>query len=229
MRLMFGQEKGSRAKTRTFGSVEALMIICEWHARALHYPPENDGWDSDLLLTHTEEHDPSCPKESPNQWLEELIEPVQRSDRMSWMLLGCANSLAHELRVFEDVDSDRDLERTRQKHRLRKLIFVFFNQFEFRVGHNSVLHQNFQVGRVDNTPSSAVTPSDKVLSQWMELTKLLKTLFGMLFSSRDFAQDILHSGRYVGIIEHFQPLLAQWHLKFLSDQGSSFRTIGAPS
>jgi len=45
MRIMLGQEKASNARTRTVGSIEALLLISEWHPRALHFPTASDGWD----------------------------------------------------------------------------------------------------------------------------------------------------------------------------------------
>src|SRR6478735_6080204 len=38
MRIIFGQEKRSKAKTRTRGSIEALLLIIEWHPQAIHLP-----------------------------------------------------------------------------------------------------------------------------------------------------------------------------------------------
>jgi len=40
-RLLFGQEKGSTAKIRTLGSIEALLLLSEWHPRALHVIAES--------------------------------------------------------------------------------------------------------------------------------------------------------------------------------------------
>ncbi|KAF7128458.1 hypothetical protein CNMCM5793_003188 [Aspergillus hiratsukae] len=103
LRIMLGQEKFSKAKTRHLGTVEALLLLSEWYPRALHFPPENDGWDSDLMLTAPSERDPPpVTEESPMQdrWREDVVEPTRRSDRMSWMLVSSALALAHELGVF---------------------------------------------------------------------------------------------------------------------------------
>ncbi|KAH3117710.1 hypothetical protein KXV82_007012 [Aspergillus fumigatus] len=103
LRIMLGQEKFSKAKTRHLGTVEALLLLSEWYPRALHFPPENDGWDSDLMLTAPSERDPPpVTEESPMQdrWREDVVEPTRRSDRMAWMLVSSALALAHELGVF---------------------------------------------------------------------------------------------------------------------------------
>src|ERR1700744_6377870 len=43
LRIMLGQEKGTRTKARSLGSIEALLLISEWHPRSLHFPPESHG------------------------------------------------------------------------------------------------------------------------------------------------------------------------------------------
>ena len=73
--------------------------MTEWHPRALHFPPENDGWDSSLGSNNDDSYYSSKRNEETHliRWREEVFEPAKRSDRMSWMLLGLANTLAHEL------------------------------------------------------------------------------------------------------------------------------------
>lgn len=57
MRILLGQEKGSKAKTRNLGSIEAPILLTEWHPRALQVPPVSDGWDSDLILSFPDVRD----------------------------------------------------------------------------------------------------------------------------------------------------------------------------
>ncbi|KAF4544530.1 C6 transcription factor [Lasiodiplodia theobromae] len=90
LRIMLGQEKGSTAKTRTVGSIEGLLLLAEWHPRALHFPPASDGWDSGLVAIEAhDEEEPSSPEANPsvsNRWLEDVIEPARRSDRLGDVL-----------------------------------------------------------------------------------------------------------------------------------------------
>ncbi|KAF5650007.1 ARO80-positive transcription regulator of ARO9 and ARO10 [Fusarium sp. NRRL 52700] len=95
MRITFGQEKRSKAKTRTRGSIEALLLIIEWHPQAIHLPPASDGWDSPTLLTDFDPRDDQFDNQADAnddneaQWLRDVILPAKTSDRMFWMLLGC--------------------------------------------------------------------------------------------------------------------------------------------
>lgn len=227
-RLIYGQEKGSTAKTRTLGSIEALLLLSEWHPRSLHFPSESDGWDSDLIpsVSDVDENEPSTPGGPSNKWLEDVVEPARRSDRMSWMLLGCALSLAHELDVFDD---DRDLNEpidestSVRTSRVKRLLFVFVNQLASRLGKLSMLPQNLTYA-VINEPRSRQSGNDywdTFMCAWTDLTKLNKSLSEQAFQSKAATQQLLRSGRYVGLLELFQPLLGQWQDKYLDNQGQS--------
>jgi hypothetical protein len=76
------------------------MLLTEWHPRALHFPPGDDG---DELLVREDQvglnPDDSDLEENKNKGiggkrLESYLEPAWRSDRMCWMLLGNAMALS---------------------------------------------------------------------------------------------------------------------------------------
>ena len=98
MRLVLRRGKYSKAKTRTLGTIEALLPLTEWHPRALYAPPPSNGWDSDVLFTVRDIRDQGVDVvDSPSRtrWREDVIEPANRSDRMCWMVISCALSLAN--------------------------------------------------------------------------------------------------------------------------------------
>ncbi|EGE04445.1 C6 transcription factor [Trichophyton equinum CBS 127.97] len=239
MRVMLGQEKGSKAKTRTVGTIEALLVMSEWHPRSLHFPPESDGWDSDLMMDNTPEHHDSTSPDSSvsasSRWLEDVIEPARRSDRMSWMLLGSGLTLAHELGIFDTDDSRAKslisspegehqgfpVEETMNfpRHRIRQLLYVFINQLASRLGCMSLMPQSLNHSIV--APSSLNTGIDEwqtFMNSWIELTKLAKSVTDMFFPSATFTRQQLHSGRYIGLLDHFRPLLSQWRQKHLDSK-----------
>ncbi|KAB8269266.1 hypothetical protein BDV30DRAFT_229964 [Aspergillus minisclerotigenes] len=158
LRIMLGQEKLSKAKTRHAGSIEALLLMCEWYPRALNFPLENDGWDSDLILTEPDLRDPPAPaSELPmsDRWKEDVVEPTRRSDRMSWMLVSTALALAHELGIFKNDNGKRkdeyDVTGKRsdagvylqqlewRRRRLPSLLYVFANMLASRLGCTSLI------------------------------------------------------------------------------------------
>jgi hypothetical protein len=228
LRVMLGQEKKSKGKTRQPGTIEALLLLTEWNPRSLYFPPPNDGWDSDLLLSTMDKRDElhhGTEPPSRGRWLEDVINPAKRSDRMSWMLAGCALSLAQELGIFDDRDNDTNKDnsmfapgeerRIEQRHRLRKLLYLFIEQLSSRLGCDSIIPQS--LGHKLSTTSLSTTSFYRSTDSWMpfmfawtELTKLVKSVSDMLFHSPSFTKHLLHSGRYVNLIEHFQPLLSMW-------------------
>jgi hypothetical protein len=232
---MLGQERSSKFNTRTLGTIEALMLISEWHPRSLHFPPENDGWDSDMTIGIQDGmmKSPNEPESSSsNQWLQDVIEPARRSDRMSWMLLGSAFSLAHELGVFETEERSQPspdstvpalAEHNKlRKQRVQQLLYIYINQLSSRIGCMSLMPQN--LNRVINghnssplssSPGDVRTEWTTFMESWMDLTKLAKSVNDMLFPSASFAKQQLHSGRYIALLDHFRPLLTQWRNRHL--------------
>ncbi|PYH34316.1 putative C6 transcription factor [Aspergillus neoniger CBS 115656] len=222
VRLIFGQEKSSQTRIRSIGTIEALLLMSEWHPRSLHFPPESDGWDSDLVLAP--EHQES-EGSSADRWLEDMIEPAKRSDQMSWMLLGSALSLAHELGIFELDDkkcdytsvyegsiSDDQIKLRRQ--RVQRLLYVYINQLAWRIGCVSLMPQSLSHAIAGRQISRALSqPGDEWLAfmdSWMDLTKLAKSVTDTFFPSVSFARQQFHSGRYIDLLDHFRTLLVRW-------------------
>lgn len=221
LRITFGAEKYSTAKSRTLSSLHALLLIIEWHPRLLHFPPENDGWDASLAAIVDDSAQPQDRKgEAARRWREDVFEPAKRSDRLSWMLVGLAITLAHELGVFDAVDNDgeastqKSLRETRT--RIRRLLYLYSHQLSLRLGCPNMFPQG---DHLILQPPSAASLSDLdqpakerelLLSKWIEITKLLATATHMFFSSKSATKTMLRSYRYVGLVEHFQPLLARW-------------------
>lgn len=227
-RLTFGQEKYSVAKSRTMGSIEGLLLMTEWHPRSLHFPPENDGWDASLGATNDDAYFSSKRNEEEHliRWREEVFEPAKRSDRMSWMLLGLANTLAHELGVWDNnnnLDDCSEAAKSSQdsKVKVRRLLFVCINQLASRIGCTTLIPQaNPQSIAYAPDQPGAERDRQALISDWIEITKILKTAKEMFFPSNAFTQDLLATVRYATFIEHFQPLLQRWHETFLASKSN---------
>ncbi|EED23102.1 C6 transcription factor, putative [Talaromyces stipitatus ATCC 10500] len=228
MRLMLGQERSSRGSIRTLGTIEALLLISEWHPRSLHFPPENDAWDSDIAFGVPDGMSTNQSESSSNQWLQDVIEPARRSDQMSWMLLGSAFSLAHELGIFEPEQRGPDpsdfpnpalaTHNKVRKQRVQQLLYVYINQLASRIGCMSLMPQslNRAISKVHGqNPTENRTEWTTFMDSWMDLTKLTRSVNDMLFPSASFAKQQIHSGRYIGLLDHFRPLLTQWHARHL--------------
>ncbi|KAJ5825596.1 hypothetical protein N7474_002734 [Penicillium riverlandense] len=233
MRLIFGQEKSTKSKVRSLGTVEALLLMSEWHPRSLHFPPETDGWDDDLISPCLDsKHSGNGDNNSASRWVEDMIEPARRSDQMSWMLLGCGLSLAHELGIFDNDNSDIQCsteeeqqwadQMTLRRQRVQRLLYVYINQLAWRIGCMSPIPQSLNHAILGGRrPRGLSQPGNTWLTfmdSWIELTKLAKSVTDMFFPSAVFSRQQLLTGRYVGLLEHFRPLLNQWKDKYLQPQ-----------
>jgi hypothetical protein len=214
-RITLGTEKYSVAKTRTLSSIRALLLLTDWHPRSIHFPPDNDGWDASLAPSVDDIFTPRevSENESSRRWREDVFEPAKRSDRLSWMLVGIATTLAHELGVFRQMEDERSGEASNGSHvRLRQLLYLYTTQLALRLGSTSVFPQEFLLDVLH--PNSAKTESELEMNQWIELTKMLSTAADMFFESPAGARRLLRSTRYLTLLNHYKPLMDAWLREF---------------
>ncbi|KAH7144519.1 hypothetical protein B0J13DRAFT_555417 [Dactylonectria estremocensis] len=232
MRIMFGQEKRSKAKTRTKGSIEALLLMIEWHPRAIHFPPASDGWDSSLIISDFDPRDDEFGNQADTtesneaRWLGDVVAPAKTADRMAWMLLGCAQSLALELGLCDaGGKADPTAAMTQppglqaQKSRLCELLYIFMEQHSSRLGCPSMVPA--AMTRLLSEPSGATGEDSAMMTAWLDLTNLLRTITDVLFPSATGIRELLGGCRYVNIIKHFQQQLMSWKITHLRLDGLS--------
>lgn len=228
-RIMLGQEKYSTAKTRALGSIESLLLISDWHPRSVHFSSETEGWDGELISPaydrqnrlHTDTNLPLI------RWREDVFEPSKRSERMSWMLLGAAVSLAYELGVFSDgssMFSSDNCPQSARMSRARKLLYVHINQMAVKIGcTSSLLPDNISLPLAPSSKST-LDSSDKswetLMKFWIDLTRLIKTSSSMFFQSMPYIKQQLLSGHYIILLQHFSPSLTRWYQEFTATSPS---------
>ncbi|EAQ91184.1 hypothetical protein CHGG_03119 [Chaetomium globosum CBS 148.51] len=148
-----------RGSLRTLGTIESLMILTEWHPRALHFPP-NEATDELMLPSY----DPPSPGDiNGNQKssgfggrrIESWLEPAWRSDRMCWMLLSTGMGLAYELGVFDDVDEllaagaitrpeYEDESYRLRANRIKRLLLIYLSQLAGRLGWTNMVPERLR-------------------------------------------------------------------------------------
>ncbi|KAF2965045.1 hypothetical protein GQX73_g8528 [Xylaria multiplex] len=154
-----GLRKGS---LRTLGTIESLMILTEWHPRALHFPPE-EAID-ELMLPARDLRIPASMDDDVTarpggnvggQRIESWLEPAWRSDRMCWMLLSNAMGLAYELGVFDDIDEllatnaitrpeyEDEAYRLRAM-RIKRLLLIYLTQLAGRLGWTNMVPESIR-------------------------------------------------------------------------------------
>lgn len=226
MRLVLGLEKYSKAKTRTLGTIEALLLLTEWHPRALYAPPPSDGWDSDILFTVKDQRDQGNTVNNPSRtrWREDVIEPANRSDRMCWMVLSCALSLGNELGIFDERDNhnstgspllQHERRALQQKAWLARLLYVYQEQLSSRLGRRSMMTASNSHCAVYSETSHEGSDQHRrawtpFVTAWTRLTKIVRSISDLLFPSPATTSQIIRSGRYITMTEHIQTLLSAW-------------------
>jgi hypothetical protein len=238
LRITLGQEKISKAKTRTIGSVEALILMSEWHPRALQFPPETDGWDSDFLMTNQDIRDPPCFNEEipvSSRWREDVVEPTKRFERMSWMVLNSALALAHELGVFDSgarlarqddlvgLDAERYLEYLEvRRQRLPSLLFTFINALSSRIGCTSPMPSDVGISMPETRTSLQSIDRDWLLfmTAWIELMKLTTSVTDTLFPLINVSSTTGSSDTFIPVLERKQVRLASWQQRYLDISGA---------
>lgn len=152
-----GLRKGS---LRTLGTIESLMILTEWHPRALHFPPQEA---IDELMVPAYESTPPAGMDGNShpaismggRRVESWLEPAWRSDRMCWMLLNAAMGLGYELGVFDNIDELLDSgaisrpEYEEESYRLRadrikRLILIYLSQLAGRLGWTNMVPESLR-------------------------------------------------------------------------------------
>lgn len=222
-RILLGQEKTSTAKTRAIGTVESLMLISDWHPRALHFPPETDGWDA-LLISPG--YDPVNRRRMNDEaplirWKDDVFEPAKRANRMSWMLLGMANNLAYELGVISSQrpEASRSTElQVIRSLRAQKLLYVYLTQTATRLGYPSVFPESIAVTASRLPMQNSDEPAHRSWMAYMdlslELTQLSRTASSMFFQSAAHLQSQVLGDHYADLLEHFAASLSKWQQKY---------------
>ena len=147
-----------RGSLRTLGTIESLMILTEWHPRALHFPPDEAIYElmlpveADLAALDEDLEPPHNGRR-----LESWLEPAWRSDRMCWMLLSTAMGLAYELGVFDEVEElvrddaitrpeyEEELYRQRAS-RIKRLLMIYLTQLAGRLGWTNMVPESLRKG-----------------------------------------------------------------------------------
>ncbi|GAB1320317.1 zinc finger transcriptional activator [Madurella fahalii] len=148
-----------RGSLRTLGTIESLMILTEWHPRALHFPP-NEATDELMLPSYESQLDDTEGNQKRaagfgGRRIESWLEPAWRSDRMCWMLLSTGMGLAYELGVFDDIDEllatgaitrpeyEEESYRLRAS-RIKRLLLIYLSQLAGRLGWTNMVPEKLR-------------------------------------------------------------------------------------
>lgn len=225
----------TRKGLRTLGSIESLILLTEWHPRAMHFPPDED--DDDLMMPDQSFPTPAfeaedVPKGIGGHRMDAWLEPCWRSDRMCWMLLGMAMSLAMEIGVFDSTESHRHARSAdggplsvedlaaydKRRNNVRDLLLIYVTQTSGRLGLTSMLPTYYskpedsglfkkQVGQQDSV-------QDITLHFWLRMAALMRDGNQKIFANRNFTRDLIRNGTYKTALDGLQKPLTEWLEEF---------------
>lgn len=222
----------SRKGLRTLGTAESLILLTEWHPRAMHFPPDED--DDDLMTPEIAASTPDpetydeVPKGIGGQRMDSWLEPCWRSDRLCWMLLGIAMSLAFEIGVFDKSDWQRHARNAaglplspeelyaydKRRAGVRDLLLVNVTLTSGRLGLTSMLPNNYskpedsdlwkrQLGHHDSI-------QDTVIHFWLRIAATLREGNAKIFANKAFTRDLIKNGDYKASLEQILAPFREW-------------------
>lgn len=227
----------TRKGLRTLGSVESLVLLTEWHPRAMHFPPDED--DDDLMVpdqafgTPTIGSEDGMPKGIGGHRMDAWLEPCWRSDRMCWMLLGMAMSLAMEIGVFDSSEWQRHARATdghslsaddltkydKRRGNVRDLLLVYVTQTSGRLGLTSMLPGYYSKPedsdlfrrRIDGQQDSI---HEVTFHFWLRMAALMREGNNKIFANKTFTRDLIRNGDYKRALDQFAVPLNDWKKDF---------------
>ncbi|KKY21122.1 putative uv radiation resistance protein [Phaeomoniella chlamydospora] len=219
---------------RTLGTIEALMLLSEWHPRGLHFPPSDDDnrlLDMDYSILDekdgTTSRAPSARASSTREsHYSAYIEPAWRCDRMSWTMLGLARSLAMELGLFDQFEKCTDGtesvidEQCVRRRRVRLLLSTYIITHSGRMGIPADLPASLWEDAALTDPLATAKRRgrcniiDAMQASWSDLVQLIHQLNNDIFLWKQRRQEIISSGKYVKVIEEVIPKMDSWMAKF---------------
>ena len=221
----------------TLGTVESLLLLTEWHPRMMHFPADED--DTQLMAPK----DPiglsneTSDKASGGHALTSWLEPVFRSDRMCWILLNMAMTLASQIGVF-DQDCSRhmvgippDQQDVYQRRRLhvKSIILAYITQTSGRMGITAMLPQGYaepsQSDLYKPKRSNFRDTKDIVIHFWLRLATLVRINNEDLYANRQQTRHIIKSGKYRELLQRIKPSLVQWRREFEAHRNSEFYAV----
>jgi hypothetical protein len=219
--LLFGQSRSALGGDRSYGVILALLLLCEWHPRAFHFPPDADGLGGFAMTIP--DCDPGRAEQTAHErWLSQVHEAVQCSDRMSTMLVGCSLTLAHELHVFDDADGTRgnpaSLTMLSQKTHVRQLVYLYTHLLADKPSLMSLLPDSMSqflsdTREPENFNERYWTMNDNqhdMVQAWLELNNLWRSFREMAPVVKGTAPGSTRTRKCLSLVDHFTSLLTQW-------------------
>ncbi|KAJ5404284.1 hypothetical protein N7509_004155 [Penicillium cosmopolitanum] len=181
---------------RTLGTCEALLLLLDWHPRALHFPPPDDDMSS-IIIPETKKM-----RDNANRLCQSMLSTVlMLAAEMG--IFSEDNSLWQNEAEHDNLNIAREYERF---HRIRCLIWVYATQQPGRPGRRNP---------TQCTPiESPDVRNDDATECWMRVATIMKNANDLLFPSPKYTRDIIRNGDYLQIVRGLEPSLNEALVQF---------------
>lgn len=221
--LIFGQSRLALGSDTSYGTIMALLLLCEWHPRAFHFSPDADGLGG-FAMPATSGDSEQEEQTAHERWLSQVHEAVQCSDRMSTMLVGCSLTLSHELHVFDDADERGDdtvfsVVSPQQAH-VRHLVYLYTHLLADKPSFTSLLPEKVSQLLAENRRAGDTADrTHNITKAWLELSDLWRSFQEMAPTMKSTASGNIRARKYLSLVDHFTSLLTQWSHRHIPSSG----------
>ncbi|KAK7525278.1 uncharacterized protein IWZ02DRAFT_230630 [Phyllosticta citriasiana] len=211
---------------RTLGFIQSLLLLTTWHLEALYLLSD---LSEQALPTDFENqaHGKHFFEKSERGLHGTLIAKLSKqSNKMSWMLLGVASTLAQEIGLFDEgpdgvnslpVKSQDTPERFL---RVRKFLILHTVESAFRCGRSSALNHPFSSSLDSRAFDSHINLDERdrgvhqSLDCVIELARIARLATNTLYSTPSQTKAFISNKRYFDIIAHFDQSLESWFTRW---------------
>ncbi|KAB8213031.1 hypothetical protein BDV33DRAFT_210603 [Aspergillus novoparasiticus] len=220
--IVLGQ--GPKGITRSIGTIEALLLMIEWHPGSLHtHGIENEDTD----VSQESEFDVTANSlVSPGARDREVADVIWSSGRMSWMLLGCADSLSQEIGLKhpancdfgvptnENIVSNQASDVPWQKERYSRanlLLRILKHQIAFRQGLNLDTSPFMGYIAPQGLEEDTLARQLKILTAWVDINQIERwvTEYYVVPNGDSQSQEAANPSR-IQLVSYVELSLAEW-------------------
>ncbi|EWY81864.1 hypothetical protein FOYG_16072 [Fusarium oxysporum NRRL 32931] len=245
LQIMLGQETFSGLKLRTWGAIEGLLLLLEWHPILTQTSStahdniwtDKDSGIADVPTGHIRalNNEATTPK-----WLHDIIDRTRQSDRMSLFIMSVVLVLANELGLLDDQEPSQmsdlgedEFHGLQRRAALMRLLYVHGELHCLRTGSKSMMPESIR-RTIPAFLDSWIPPfghcnydRSYTIAARAELVTIARSIFDTLFSSNAVIHQVLQSGRHLCEIQRFGQMLESWenqHLKLVSTRYAELLT-----
>lgn len=212
---------------RTLGTVEALLLLCQWNLQHVYLPQFVQG----IIVNETQPSGSHVNTQAFEFTVHNTgisssdtgFDPIQRSNRVTLHLETLAFAIANEAGVFSRF-KESDPSRVRAQN-IRRLIYVFKTQLELRMRFTPSISAEYwsdlfkddylrRAMEFQSTTEPAPSRRDRLLWLWWRSSKVFWEGQIALYTDKETARDIIDRRVYPAMLDQQKIETDKWRMVF---------------